>query len=133
LHANQTNHQPNTNARRYGFASRRYQPNPTPLPAGDPRRDGVPRGGLVWSATGELAYFVGCMGVLLDPRTGAQRLFGGPNHNGNVRGHTAAITCLALDPSRRFAATGQRAAPGARPFVLVWDVRTLKVLVLTDY
>ena len=78
--------------------------------------------GLRWNAKAELVYFVGHVAVVLEPRTRRQRIFAGF--------HDGPITCLALDSTRRFAATGQRAnktsGVGGRghAYVCVWDTLT---------
>ena len=73
---------------------------------------------LFCSSAGELVYYTAAVGVVLSVESRAQRFF---------LGHTDDIHCLALDPTRTIAATGQTAdrALGGRPFVCVWDVASM--------
>ncbi|CAE7829412.1 Eml5, partial [Symbiodinium sp. KB8] len=66
-------------------------------------------GNLAFARNSALVYNVSALGVSLDADRHAQR---------HYRGHDADLTCLAVDPSRRLAASGQG---GPVPRVHVWD------------
>ena len=79
----------------------------------------MPRALLSFAA--QIAYYVGMVGVvwnkdLHDAGKPSQRFFFGHNND---------ITCMAIHPSRRFAATGQQTHADATPYLCIWDVDTM--------
>ena len=66
---------------------------------------------LLQTKAGELAYYVGALGVVYDPRTHAQRFF---------RGHTGLVRSIAAHPDGETFATGQ---DGHNPVACVWSSR----------
>ncbi|GBG31008.1 Eukaryotic translation initiation factor 3 subunit K [Hondaea fermentalgiana] len=75
-----------------------------------------PRAGLIAKADGELVYAAAGLGIVYDPRKHEQRFF---------RGHTDDVTCIAVDPSQKYAATG---CMGKNPQVHVWDLATMQIV-----
>jgi len=51
-----------------------------------------------------------------------------PNSQRFLHGHSDSVTCLALSPSGRFLASGQRTHMGFQADVVVWDLETLEIL-----
>ncbi|KAJ1485411.1 WD40-repeat-containing domain protein, partial [Baffinella frigidus] len=70
-------------------------------------------GNVLYTATGKTVLYTACVASVLDSASGFQRFF---------LGHTADLTCLALHPNGRVAASGQG---GAHPRVFVWDSERL--------
>jgi len=80
------------------------------------------RAGLFSKPDGELVYATAGLGVVYNPRNHEQRFF---------REHVDDITCVAIDPTGRFAATGcvatHKSGRKSEPVVYVWDLKTMKV------
>ena len=77
---------------------------------------------------GHIVYMSACMGIVYDPRTRDQKIFGGgeinlddPKTAKHFPGHTEEIMWLALDNERCLAASGQI---GNKPYVFIWDAKT---------
>lgn len=71
---------------------------------------------LWYCSVHEVVFYVAAVAVVMDTQSHAQRFY---------VGHTDDIKCLALDPAKAFAATGQVTDASGMPFVSVWDVRTM--------
>lgn len=79
-----------------------------------------PRAGMISKSDGELVYAAAGLGIVYDPRKHQQRFF---------RGHNDDVTCIAVDPSEKFAATG---CLGKSPIVHVWDLQTMQLVGSTE-
>jgi microtubule-associated protein-like 6 len=71
---------------------------------------------LVYNCQQQVLYTVAALVVVYDKPSHTQRFF---------QGHDDDVTCLALAPDKRVAASGQL---GKDPVVLVWDSLTLATL-----
>eukprot|EP00854_Cymbomonas_tetramitiformis_P014159 gene14159-16744_t len=80
-------------------------------------------GNVFYINTGEVAYYVATLGVLLnkDSRGRSQRFF---------LGHDQEITCIAVTRGRDTVATGQN---GRKPVVLVWSPKKLEELARLEH
>ncbi|ETW03494.1 hypothetical protein, variant [Aphanomyces invadans] len=77
------------------------------------------RNNLRYNANGQIVYHAAAVGIMYDRDTNTQK---------HHLGHTDDILCMAMSPSGRFVATGER---GKKPTIRVWDAKsgaTLSVL-----
>ena len=104
--------------------------------AGVPKRADAPRGTTdmtqlnannLWrSSAGEAVYYTAAVAIVYEGDGGGDGGGGGrPHRQRFFGGHTDDITCLALDASRDYAASGQL---GAEPVVCVWSVSSMQQL-----
>ncbi|KAF0698173.1 Aste57867_11158 [Aphanomyces stellatus] len=70
------------------------------------------RNNLRYNVDGQLVYHAAAVGIIFDRETNTQK---------HHLGHTDDILCLAMSPSGRFAATGER---GKKPAIRVWDAKS---------
>jgi len=74
------------------------------------------RNNVRYTAQGTVVYHAAGVGVVLNKEQNTQKFF--MEHNDD-------ILCIALDPTGKFAATGQI---GPKPWIFVWDVTTMECL-----
>ena len=86
------------------------------------------RQNLLYNANKKPVYMTAAIGVILDPRTRTQLIFGGgeasqarKQEDKGLSGHTDDISCLAMTLDRKLIATGQ---VGVAPYVFIWDALT---------
>jgi len=77
------------------------------------------RAGIHSLKSGEVVYAVAGLGVVYNPESHTQRFF---------RGHIDDVTCVAVDPSETYAATG---CMGKSPVVHVWNIKTMELVAST--
>ena len=75
------------------------------------------RNNVRYTANGKIAFHAGAVGVIYDKSTHTQQF-----HNGY---HEGDIMCLAIDPTRRYVATGEE---GDRPAINVWEANSTRLL-----
>ncbi len=74
------------------------------------------RNNLRYTANNQIVYHAAGVGIVLDKEKNTQKFF--LEHNDDVH-------CLAVDPTGKFAATGQI---GPKPWLFVWDTATMECL-----
>ena len=125
----------------YGYAGRTKYANSaskTPRKDIDPLSSDVSPN-LFFASSGEVVYFTAAVGVVHDwyqpHQAGQQRR----NSQRFFQSHDDDILCLAMDPSRNYAATGQTAplkrtkGGPCKPTVSVWDVHSMQELVQLEH
>ncbi len=75
------------------------------------------RNNVRYNLRGEVIFHAAGLGVVYDKARDVQRFHAGY--------HAGDVLCLALDPTRRFCATGEE---GDRPGINVWDTQTTRLL-----
>jgi len=75
------------------------------------------RNNVRYNIRGEVVFHAAGLGVVYDKNRDIQRFHAGY--------HAGDVLCLAVDPTRRFCATGEE---GDRPGVNVWDTQTTRLL-----
>lgn len=68
-----------------------------------------------------IVYPAAAVGIVMDTKTLKQQFMGSGNTK-TANGHTDDITCLAVSPDKKLAATGSL---GKQPLLLVWDINSL--------
>jgi len=76
------------------------------------------RENLFFSSNGSLLYPMAAVGVILDPNTNSQALFGGKALGKTTHQHDDDILCLAVSADRKKVATGQI---GVKPKLFIWS------------
>jgi WD40 repeat protein len=76
------------------------------------------RANLFYVPNHRLVYFVAGVGVVHDVEKNTQSIFVGHNED---------ITCMAVSPDYKYAATGQRDPKGPdKPYICIWEIDTVK-------
>lgn len=75
------------------------------------------------ASSSTIIYPAAAVGIVMDTKSLKQRFMGAGNAK-TANGHVDDITCLAVSPDKKLAATGSL---GKQPLLLVWDVNSLEV------